>query len=395
MERLQKIHRNLLRNTRVSIRRYLNSEIAWEKRLISITGARGAGKTTLLLQRIKEVHGLQDHALYVTLDDIYFETTRLVEFADTFVENGGTHLYLDEVHKYQYWSKDLKLIYDYYPKLKIVFTGSSALNIYKGDSDLSRRAVAYKLAGLSFREFLLFDKGIDIPVMSLDQLLHSESLNDLPDKIDVLSSFKEYLSYGYYPFYLDGKSTYGESLRNIVNLVLETDLPAVENITYQSIHKIRRLLSILTAMVPFTPNISRLAQDLGTSRDVLLKYFSWLERVRIIHTLVSASKGMGPLTKPDKIYLDNTNLCYTLGDGNPDLGNLRETFFMNQLSVKHKVNTPKYGDFIVDEKYVFEVGGPSKTHAQIKGVPQAYVAADGILYRKGRKVPLWYFGFRY
>ena len=395
MKRLHKRHEKLVKGVSTNIQRYLLKEIDWKNRLISITGARGAGKTTLLLQHIKERHGLETDTLYVILDDIFFETTRLIEFAETFVEEGGKYLYLDEVHKYKYWSKDLKLIYDYHPELYIVFTGSSALNIYKGESDLSRRVVAYELCGLSFREFIKFEYSIDIPIFTIEQLLHSNVLTDLPDKIDILKAFNNYLKYGYYPFYLEGKKPYGERLRNILNLVLETDLPAIENINYQSIHKLKRLLSILSGIVPFTPNISRLALDVGVSRDILLKYFSWLERAKIILTLASASKGMGPLTKPDKVFLNNTNLCYALGQFEPDIGNLRETFFINQLSVKHQVNTPKYGDFIVNDSWVFEVGGPSKTRTQLRGVPESFVATDGILYKKANKIPLWYFGLTY
>ena len=395
MERLQRIHRNLVKRTPSKIKRFLLDEIDWNSRLISIRGARGAGKTTLLLQHIREKHGLKTNALYITLDDIFFETARLVEFAEKFVGLGGTHLYLDEVHKYQFWSKDLKLIYDYHPNLHVIFTGSSALNIYKGDSDLSRRVIAYDLPGLSFREYLSFEYDSHLQVIPMEQLLKGDVLLDLPDKLDLNKAFRDYLKFGYYPFYLEGKTIYEEKLRNVVNLVLETDLPAIENISYQSIHKLKKLLAILSGIVPFTPNVTRLAHDVGVSRDSLLKYLSWLKRANIIHTLVSASKGLGPLTKPDKVFLDNPNLCFALGQRTPDPGNLRETFFMNQLSVKHRVNTPKYGDFILDDKYVFEVGGPSKTEAQIKGVPQSFVASDGILFKKGNKIPLWHFGFTY
>ena len=396
MQRLQTIHQQLVDNAPYNIRRYLIDEIEWDKQLISITGARGSGKTTLLLQHIKENFGSKDDkVLYTTLDDIYFEKARLIEFAEDFVKKGGTHLYLDEVHKYPHWSKDLKLMYDYYPTLKVVFTGSSALNIYKGDSDLSRRAVGYTLSGLSFRAYLRFEHGLILPKLTLDQILYEDRLSNLPEKIDILQTFKAYLQWGFYPFFLEGKNIYSERLRIIANLVLETDLPAIQQITYQTIHKLKRLLSILTAMVPFTPNITQLAREVGVARDILLNYISWLERASMIQTLRSASKGMGPLRKPDKIFLNNPNLCYALGDNTPDRGNLRETFFMNQLSVKHQVTTPKYGDFLVDNSYVFEVGGASKTFSQLKGVPSSFIAADDILHKKGRIIPLWHFGFTY
>lgn len=396
MQRLRKIHQQLVNNIPYNIRRYLMDEIEWDKQLISITGARGSGKTTLLLQHIKENFGPDDdRVLYATLDDIYFEKARLIEFVEDFVKKGGTHLYLDEVHKYPYWSKDLKLVYDYYPKLQVVFTGSSALNIYKGESDLSRRAISYKLSGLSFRAYLRFEHNLVLPTLSLEKILHSEVLIELPDKIDVLTVFNEYLRWGFYPFFLEGKNVYLERLRIISNLVLETDLPAIQNINYQTIHKLKRLLSVLTGMVPFTPNISQLAREVGVARDILLNYLSWLERASMIHSLRSATKGMGPLKKPDKIFLNNPNLCYALGDSDPDLGNLRETFFMNQLSVKYQVSTPKYGDFLVDNSYVFEVGGPNKTFRQLVGVPNSFVAADGILFKKGRTIPLWQLGFTY
>ena len=396
MDRLRNIHTQLVENAPDSIRRYLLDEIEWDKRLIAISGARGTGKTTLLLQHIKENYGSGDpQALYITLDDIYFETVRLIEFAEAFTQQGGTHLYVDEVHKYPFWSKDLKLMYDYYPALQVVFTGSSALNIYKGDSDLSRRAVSYKLSGLSFRAFLKFEYDLDIPTYSLAQILASDGLQELPDTIDILQAFGEYLQFGFYPFYLEGRNIYSERLRIITNLVLETDLPAIQNISFQSIHKLKRLLSILTGLVPFTPNISKLAKEVGVARDILMKYLFWLEQASIIHSLKSASKGMGPLRKPDKIFLNNPNLCYALGKLNPDPGNLRETFFMNQLSVKHEVTTPRYGDFLVDSNFVFEVGGPNKSPRQIQGVPQSFLALDGILYKKGNKIPLWHFGFLY
>jgi predicted AAA+ superfamily ATPase len=379
-------------------KRYLWNRINWKNRLIAITGARGVGKTTLLLQFIKEnLMDNPDETLYASLDDLYFSKTRLVDFAGEFVKRGGKHLFLDEVHKYRNWSQEIKSTYDYYPELNLIITGSSALEIYKGKADLSRRAVLYKMNGLSFREYIELKYTHAFPVLSLEEILKdpSKNIRTIIRKIKPVKLFEEYIQWGYYPFFSEGVTEYYIRLKQIVNHVLDSDLPSVENIDFKAVHHLRTLLSVLSEMVPFKPNILKLSKQVGISRETLLRYLYLLDRADLLMLLQSGIRGISKMNKPEKVYLNNTNLFYalTLGPVNP--GSIRETFFYNQLRVGHQVVYTPAGDFLVEGKYTFEVGGKNKTRKQIRGIRNAYIAADNIEYSQQNRIPLWLFGFLY
>lgn len=397
MDRLKQISESRVLHVQTRFTRFLIDEISSGERMIGISGARGAGKTTLLLQYMKLRLPLDSFALYVSLDDIYFAEHPLIYFAEEFYKKGGQFLFLDEVHKYPDWSRELKNIYDNLPELKVVFTSSSALDIYKGAYDLSRRALVYKLPGLSLREFIELKYQISFPVFTLEQILN-ESKNIIPEileKIRPLKYFEEYLKYGYYPFSIESEKNYYERLTSILNLVLENDLRTIFNIDYSAIMKIKKMLAVLSRIVPYKPNIEKLAEQSDTTRDSLLKYLFYLEKAEVVKWLSKDTFGINYLNKPDKLYLNNTNLMLALSNDKPDKGNIRETFLLNQLSVKHTVSYPEKGDFLVNNKYLIEVGGPSKKTKQIAGLEMAYIAADDIEFPDGKKIPLWLFGFLY
>lgn len=377
--------------------RYLYKEVDWDNRLIGITGSRGTGKTTMLLQHIKATFTDRGKALYVSLDNIWFTKNSLLELADEFHAFGGTHLFIDEVHRYPSWSIEIKNIYDSYPALHIVFTGSSILEIYKSNADLSRRAISYHLYGLSFREFLNFETNLDFPIFALDEILdnHMNIVSEITTKLKVLPLLGKYFEYGYYPFYKEGLKSYGTRLQNVVNIILDNDLPSVEDIEYPTIIKIKKMLMIIASLVPYSPNLTTLSSAIETNRASAIKYLGYLQKAGLIKMLLSSGSGMGLMNKPEKIYLDNTNLIYALAVSNINEGNARETFFVNQCAVNHRITASKQGDFIVDDKYTFEVGGKSKSFAQIKNIENSFIAMDGIETGFGNKIPLWLFGFTY
>jgi predicted AAA+ superfamily ATPase len=397
MERIKQISESRLQRVPLTFFRFLINEINWNDRLIGISGARGTGKTTLLLQFMKTKLPINTEALYVSLDDIYFAQTPLVYFAEEFYKKGGDYLFLDEVHKYPNWSQELKNIYDNLPGLKIVFTSSSALDIYKGSHDLSRRAMVYNLPGLSFREFIELKYQISFQSMSLESILETKisAHYNIIEKIKPLKLFGEYLQNGYYPFFMESGDNYISRLINISNQVLENDIPTIFHIDFYSVLKIKKMLAVLSRIVPYKPNIEKLVSQSGTTRDTLLKFLYYLEKAEIVNWLTKDTFGINYLNKPDKLFLNNTNLMYALSDTKPEIGNLRETFFLNQVKVKHKVNYPETGDFLVDEKYLFEIGGQNKKQKQIKGIENSFIAVDGIEYPIGNKIPLWLFGFLY
>ena len=398
MEELFDFFYRELRKTDLSFQRYLIDDIDWEGQLSAITGARGTGKTTMILQHIKKTFGnLPKEALYVSADNIWFSGNRLFDLANDFEKQGGKYLFIDEVHKYENWSQEIKNIYDSFSNLKVVITGSSMLQIYKSNADLSRRAVHYVLHGLSFREFLKYDQNIEFEKFTLDGILknHIEIAGSFNDKIRPLPLFNDYLKQGYYPYYKSDKRFYLSKLANTVNLILEMDLPAVETIEMYSIRKIKKLLWIISQSVPFAPKITDLAKNLEVSRNSLLNYLTILERGGLINLLQSSTKGINLLAKPEKIYLNNTNQIFTFDSNKPDVGNLRETFFFNQLQVISKVTSANKADFTVDNKYIFEVGGKNKGHEQIIGLKNGYLALDNLEYGFGNKIPLWLFGMLY
>ena len=389
MDNLIRIYKKLLRETTTSFHRYLYNNIVWENRIVGIRGPRGVGKTTLMLQHIKE--SLQsDDALYVNADDIYFSNHTLLELAELMAQRGVHHLYIDEIHKYSDWSKELKLIYDYYSELKVVFSGSSVLDINKGISDLSRRVVMYHLSGLSFREYLSLFKNIEVPVYSLDEIVSRR-----PEEIEIktpLLYFEEYLKSGYYPFAKE--RGYTEKLRQIISLTLETDIPVYAGLNSTVGIKLKKLLAIIAQSVPFKPNMSKLADMLDVSRNILPDYFHYMEEAGMIMQLRDDTTGIRALGKVEKVYLDNPNLIYSLAAGEMNIGNVRETCFLNQMRLNNEVLSSSIADFKIGKR-TFEVGGKSKGLRQIESAEEGYVVKDGIEFSSGNILPLWWFGLNY
>ena len=386
-----------INDTDTSFKRYLYDRIDWSDRLIFIKGARGTGKTTLLLQHLKETAGTSDEALYVSLDDLWFSDNRLVNLAAQFNSVGGKYLYLDEVHKYPSWAQEIKNIYDDYPELKVIITSSSSLQIFNQRFDLSRRAMVYDLGELSLREFVHLKYGLSFPVLQFDQILSDHVNLSLPviEKIKPVKIFKEYNSSGCYPYFLDNPNNYQQRLLNTISTILEGDLPAILNIDYSSVIKLKKLLYIISTSVPFKPNITSLSQKTGIARDTLLRYLDHLEQAHLIFLLQNNKGGNSILTKPEKIYLHNSNLTAALSDNTMNPGTIRETFFLNKLSPIGKVNYSEQGDFIFRDKYLFEVGGKNKAQKQIKGFSDAYIVADEIETGYKNKIPIWLFGYLY
>lgn len=397
MEKLRNRHVGLIDNTSLDFQRYLINRLPWERQLIGIKGSRGVGKTTMILQYIKSRYQQSEKAIYVSLDDMYFAENSLLEFADEFVSKGGEHLFVDEVHKYPNWSVELKNIYDYHPKLRVVFTGSSLLEILNSRADLSRRALVFNLQGLSFREFLLFRHNIRTDSLSFEDVLsnHTEIALDISNKFKPLAYFDEYLKTGYFPFFDGNRSLYYKQLQEVVNMILEIELPLLRNTDISIVSKIKQLLLIISRSVPFKPNISSIADKVNVTRKTILDYITYLNDAGILSLIYKDSHGVSLLQKPEKIYLDNTNLAYMLADDTPNIGNIRETFFLNQVSQNHDVGYSEKGDFFVDNKYTFEIGGKNKTNKQIMDIPDAYRVVDNIEYGYDKTIPLWLFGFLY
>lgn len=398
MERLIEIFRKKIASTETAFMRSLESQINWNARLVCIRGSRGTGKTTLIIQHIKKTFADSlDKVLYVSLDNLYFSDNSLLDFVDDFVKRGGTYLFLDEVHKYPDWSRVIKNIYDDYPELHVVFTGSSLLEILNARSDLSRRALVYNLQGLSFREYLNLNAKTDFPVLSLEEILqNNENLSaQIVSKIKPLEYFADYLRYGYYPYFLEGIDDYYVRLNETVNLILEIELPQLRKLDVAYIVKIKKLLAVIGKSAPFIPNVTEIASSIQISRQTLLQYFEYLEESKLIYQVFKQSRGLGALEKPDKIFLENTNLMYMFDDVQTDVGNVRETFAFNQLSHAHEVLFSEQSDFFVDKKYTFEVGGKNKKRRQIKDVSDSYILADNIEYGTDRRIPIWLLGFLY
>lgn len=374
-------------------------QINWDAQLIAIKGPRGVGKTTLMLQYIKLHYELSTkEVLYCTLDSVYFSSHSLLDLVENFYKNGGKHLFLDEVHKYPTWSKEIKEIYDMYPDLRVVISASSLLNILNADADLSRRCIPYNMQGLSFREFLLFYKQIDLPICSLREVIASP--DELCLKVNELCRplpfFKEYLQYGYYPFFLRNQTDYYTSIEQVVSFIIETELPQLCGVDIGNVRKLKALLGILATSVPFEVDISKLATTIGIHRNTVIEYLNSLEKAKLLHLLYSDLMSVKKMQKPDKIYLDNPNLLYALAAHSVKIGTAREVFVVNQLSYEHEVEYgKKTGDFKVDGKYIFEVGGESKSYDQIADLPDSYILADNIEMPYRHKLPLWLIGFLY
>ena len=377
-------------------KRYLYSQINWKARIISIKGARGVGKTTMLLQHILENYEDIDQTLYASLDNLWFATHSLMDLVDWADRHGISRLYLDEVHRYEGWSQALKNIYDDYPDMSIVYTSSSLLVLDNATVDMSRRQTPYTLYGLSFREYLDLEGIFKTAAIPLDDVLthHVKKAMEIVGSIKVAPLFEAYLAHGYYPFYRESLEDFPSRLRETVTVVIDSDLPAVENVTYETLQKVKKLLMIISEHVPFEPNMSELWRQLSTDNESGLKMLYALDKAQVLALLTAKSKNYKSLTKPDKIFLGNPNLMHVLCP-KVDKGNERETFFISQLRVLHDVRYPKQGDFLLDDKHLFEVGGKGKTFEQIADVPDSYLAVDDTEVGSGCRIPLWLFGFLY
>ena len=390
MEPLIKNFKDLLSLTKLDFKRYLYSEIAWNDRMIGVVGPRGVGKTTMLLQYIKENLDVNE-TLYVQADDIYFADHTLLELADEFSKSRGKYLFIDEIHKYNGWSQSLKSIYDYFPQMKVVFTGSSILDIIKGSADLSRRVLMFKLQGLSFREYLFFFHNIKVDIYSLEEILSHKT-----DKLPVrhpLPLFKDYLRRGYYPFGIND-TMFLHRLSQVIIQTLETDIPIYANMNVATGKKLGKLLKIISQSVPFKPNFTKIAGMLGSSRNNIDDYCYYMELAGLIMQLRDMGEGIGLPGKIDKLYLDNTNLIYALAEQQIETGNIRETLFFNQMHVRNKVFRSEKADFNINN-FTFEVGGKSKNQEQIKDMKNAFIVKDNIEYGYKNVVPLWAFGLNY
>lgn len=398
MEDLFEKYQKKIQNTSTLFVRSFIEDINWNARLIGIKGARGVGKTTLLLQYMKlNFSNELEKSLYVSLDSVAFTNRSLVDLADQFVKKGGKYLFLDEVHKYANWAQELKNIYDDYPELKVVFTGSSLLEILNARADLSRRAIVYHMQGLSFREYLSLETGQHFERLSLKQILegHLAASTLINATIKPFQYFENYLKNGYYPFYKEQPENYTQRLEEIINMMLEIELPLLRGVDLGYIHKVKQLLAIISESVPFIPNVSNLSAKMGINRATLMNYLHYLAEIGLTINLYKEAKGNSKLQKPSKIYLENTNLMYVLSPSKANAGNVRETFFANQLGYKHHLNYHETADFFVDETYSFEIGGKDKSGKQIKSLENAYIVSDDIEYGFQNKIPLWLFGFLY
>jgi predicted AAA+ superfamily ATPase len=369
--------------------RYSYHQMNWQNRLIGLIGPRGVGKTTLVLQYIKSNLNLQQ-TLYVTAEDFYFAKNRLTDLAEDFVKSGGKYLFIDEIHKYPDWSKELKLIYDYHQDLKVVFTGSSVLDIRKGSSDLSRRAVVYTMQGLSFREYLILFHQKKVPKFTLEDIVNHQV--DVPQIPRPLPLFADYLKKGYYPFAKE--DDFGLKLQQVVNQTLEVDIPTYAEMNIATGRKLKQLLAIVSQSVPFKPNMSKIAEMLKISRNNIADYLLYMEEAGMVAQLRGPTKGIRALGKVDKVYLDNTNLVYNLAEEQQNAGNVRETFFLNQLRVNHQISSSVLGDFKVDTMD-FEIGGKNKDLKQIKNAEKGFLVKDDIERGFLNTIPLWHFGLMY
>lgn len=377
-----------LKLTSLDFKRYLYHTIGWDKRLQCLTGGRGVGKSTMVKQHIIETP--EEHSLYVSADHSYFTTHTLIELADEFVKEGGEHLYIDEIHKYEGWSREIKQIYDTHPALKVFITGSSILDLLDGEADLSRRVVMQHLYGMSLREYLQLVHKISVPVFTLEEVLAGKAQPDeLPHP---LPFFRQYLRTGYFPFAIEGD--FYERMQNVVRQTLESDIPHYARMSPATGRKLRQMLSIIAQNAPYKPDAQALAAELHISRNDVPNYLLYMEKAKMIGQLRDDTGGMRGLGKVEKVYLDNTNIQYTLAGEKAEIGNVRETFFYNQLQVTQEVISSRVSDFCVGE-YTFELGGRKKGKKQISEVPNGYVVRDEIEYATGQIIPLWAFGLMY
>lgn len=397
MDKLRQEHNQFLQNLVTSFHREIQREIGWDERLLFIKGARGVGKTTLILQYIKQTYDFDTKALYVSMDSLNTANYTLLDIAKQHSNLGGTHLFIDEIHKYDRWSIELKNIYDLYQNLHVVVSGLSILDLYKGNADLSRRAITHVLQGLSLREFLNIQNDLVLQRYTLAEIIkdHVKIVHEILKVTNPLQYFKDYLAYGYYPFYLQGVKYFHQKLNNTINQIIEVDIPTLFNLEVSNISKIKKLLYHIATTAPFQPNSTKLAASLDLNRQTLNTYLQYLQEGQILQLLWDSTKAYSLISKPDKIYLQNPNLCHLVPPDQKNIGSLRETFFMNQVNTNHRISTAQKGDFLVDDIYIFEVGGEKKRFNQIADLPDSYLAIDNELIGTGNKIPLWLFGFLY
>ncbi len=398
MEALKQKFYEKYAHTQTKIIRNFIHIIDWSNRFVGIKGSRGVGKTTLLLQYIKQNFKPDNSVLYVSLDNLYFTENSLYKLADVFNKKGGKLLAIDEVHRYTNWAIELKNIYDDMPELKIIFTGSSLLHLHKAKADLSRRAVMYEMPGLSFREFLSLEEKTNFPIYDLNDITHNHieiAMNVIKNGIKPLAYFGDYLNYGYYPFYLENKKSFHQKLSEIILTVLEIDIPQFGLIQTSGIIYLKKLLKVISRSVTFKPNMNSLSERTGISLNTMKTYLKYLGDAKLLSMLYFPDKGINSLNKPEKFFLENTNLMYNLADNIPDTGNIRETFFFNQTEKKYNVKASKYADFIINDQYTYEIGGKNKQQKQIKNVKNSYVVKDNIEIGSDNIIPLWLFGLLY
>lgn len=399
MESLFAKHNIYISETPIDIIRDLMNHIDWDSRLSSIKGPKGVGKSTLMRQYIKLNYPLGSRkALYCSADSIYFSNHTILDLAGDFVKIGGERLFIDEIHKYRGWSAEIKEIYDLYPRLKVTISGSSLLQITGGDADLSRRCIPYNMQGLSFREYLKFEKGIDLPLKNLEEILEHpwEICEEVKKKCLPLEHFSEYIKRGYYPFYYDNPNTYFTSVENVINYIIDYELPETRNIIVANTRKLKALLSVLANNVPFQVDITNLSGKIEIERNTVLAYLKYLDEAKLIKLLYSDIQSVKKMQKPDKIFLDNTNILTAIADEGGKIGTKREIFAINQLGYKHQVEYGKEnGDFKIDGKYTFEIGGKDKSFRQIADIPNSYIFSDDIDTPNGAKLPLWLLGLLY
>lgn len=386
----------LVRKVQTGRIRYLLDKILWNNRLIGIKGARGMGKTTMLLQKIKALQLPPHQATYWTLDDLFFTNASLVDTAVQFYNRGGRYLFLDEVHKYPGWSQHIKNLYDLYDDLKIVFTGSSIIDIAKEEVDLSRRALMYTLDGMSYREYLNFKYQLELPIITFREIIDGTNnwQNKLPDSFRPLEYFSAYLKQGYYPFSLEDEESFASRLQQVIRIIVEYDMAHLQGFDIRNAQKLLQLLYVLSANVPFKPNITELARKTDIHRNTINSYLHFLEDAQLIRLLYPDGNSVSTLQKPEKIFLNNTNLAFALATNTTNKGNLRETFFAAQLAVDHKISLPKQGDFMIDNQYIFEIGGKGKTNKQVKNIENSFVVVDDEDFPVS-KIPLWVLGMGY
>ena len=398
MELLFQLNDQLLGLTSTDFVRSIMDDIPWDERLVSIRGSRGVGKTTLLLQYQKLHYGINNRkALYVSLEGAYFTRNSLVDFARQFYLQGGERLLLDEVHNYPNWSREIKEIYDFYPMLKIVFTGSSLLQILNADADLSRRCLNYTMQGLSFREYLKFYHDIDVPRYSLQEILSDNAsiCSAIFRQFRPMEFFNDYLTQGYYPFRKESPERYPMKVENLVDVILNIELPKLCGVDISKVRNLKALLVVMASNVPMLVDVSKLSTMIGLSRMSTLAYLQYLHRAALIRLLYSDDLSVKKLQKPDKILLENSNLLPVLSLEKPNLGTMRETFFCNQLGYKHQIEYTRQGDFLIDHQLTFEIGGKSKDGKQVAQTENSYIAADDMEFPVGNKLPLWLFGLMY